>query len=137
MPSNRVPVLAGAVVTALVLEVFAQFPMDGLLGQLRVLAGIPGAALAGYLARSKYVHSRLSASMKTGIYAVLLGLTLHLSVILLYNTAVSVVAGAGIPDLGTIGFFVFITLFPFVPLYILEGAVFGTVGKWLHGEPDA
>jgi hypothetical protein len=146
MDPNRKGILVGGVITAtatsllFLLPTFVSIEEFKLLvyrstgewmfgdpfAQLRLLGGIPGGLVAGYLARDHFGNVKRGNSMKISIYATLSGLLLLLVAFALFNIySAIVIRGIFPPPIYLIVVVPLIVTAPLFPAYLIEGLVFG------------
>lgn len=144
MDDNRVVILLGGAVTAvsavglfflpkiinlLVLRLTGEGIEWSLFYKLHLLGGIPGALVSGYLATDSFGYRRRDTSMKSGLYAALLGLVFVMIGHVLFNLYSTTVAGGGYPP--PILVIVVTSLLVAMPMsvaYLVEGVLFGAFG---------
>lgn len=138
MDANVRAVVAGGILTTLTtMSLFlffdlTQSPLTGdPLSQLRLFGAIPGALVAGYLAKLDVtaVDTENGLSMRVGLYAALVGLVIALVATVLYNWGSAMFVYQMFPPpllLSTFG--TLIVFLPLILLYPFEGLVFGWVG---------
>jgi hypothetical protein len=152
---NKVPVAAGTVVTAVLTvllvvlpEVVPTYPIKSavydLTGdwwwgnpfrQLRVLGGIGGGVVAGFLASDRFDRHTWSVSVVSGIYAGGLGVVLTYVLYLAGVLGYAVLDAGGVPPLGTVVSFLVVPLafaLPLLWIYLMGGALGGVIGNALR-----
>jgi len=152
---NRVPVSIGAIVTTILTAALVIFPevmpMDPIreivfdltgdwwwgnpFRQLRIVGGIAGGIIAGYLARDRFDRERWSVSLVSGIYAGGLGVVLAYVIYLVAVLGYATLRAGGIPSVGMLVLFIVVPLVFAVPLlwiYLMGGALGGVLGNGLR-----
>lgn len=154
---NRNVILVSAVATALSttvlfflpdlipLEAFKRFAYDTTgvwyfenpFTQLRFFGGVPGGFIGGYLARDYFENANRGVSLKIGLYGVLFGLLLLWVAYVLYNLGNLIfVHGLFPPPIYLTIVNPLILAIPLIPVYLLEGAVFGRIGGFVSDRRE-
>lgn len=154
---NRIAVLISGIVTALsttglfflpglvpyeafqlfVYDTIGVWYFDNPFTQFRLLGGIPGGFVGGYLAKDYFENASRDAPLRVGIYGVLLGLLLLWVAYVLYNLANLIfVHGLFPPPIYLTVVNPLILGIPLFPLYLIEGAIFGRIAGFVSNRDD-